>query len=188
MIGIDAREPDGRAYLHDADWARRYADASRRAMLDVVIELMQKRLRVKAEPKSLIRCDHNHVVRETHFGRQLWVHRKGAARAGAGEAGLIPGSMGTCSFHTIGRGNSQGLCSSAHGAGRAMSREAARRRVRPADLHRQMRSVCFDTTMTAALLEESPDAYKNIEAVMRAQRDLTLIVRKLRPLLVYKAP
>jgi tRNA-splicing ligase RtcB len=185
--GIDATAATGRAYLHDAAWARAYASASRFAMVEAAAALVRERFGVKTDLSSLIACDHNHVARERHVDQELYVHRKGAARAGDREPGILPGSMGTASFHTLGRGNAASLCSSAHGAGRAMPREVARRSIRPIDLERQMRGVWFDSRHAAALTEEAPRAYKDVTAVMRAQRDLTRIVRRLTPVLVYKA-
>jgi tRNA-splicing ligase RtcB len=145
-------------------------------------------LGLRAIENSFFDCDHNHVVAETHFGQTLWVHRKGASRAGDREAGIIPGSMGTQSFHTEGRGNVDALQSSSHGAGRAMSRGEAHARIRSADFLRKMRGVWFDERHARQLIEESPDAYKDIRQVMKAQRDLTRIVRTLRPVLSYKRP
>jgi tRNA-splicing ligase RtcB len=133
-----------------------------------------------------ITTDHNHVVAGSHQEQPAWVHRKGAAPAGAGSPGVLPGSMGTASFHVEGRGCAAALNSSAHGAGRALSRERARRRVTIQDIHQQMRGVWFDYRLANDLREESPRAYKDIHAVMRAQRDLVKIIRTLRPVLNYK--
>lgn len=118
----------------------------------------------------------------------MWVHRKGAISARDGEAGIIPGSMGSPSYHVAGRGNAESLCSSSHGAGRAMSRTEARRVVSANALLRQMEGVLFDHRLTNRLRDEAPQAYKDIGAVMRAQKDLTRIVRRLEPVLVFKAP
>jgi len=116
------------------------------------------------------------------------VHRKGAMPASAGAAGILPGSMGTLSFHVEGRGCAQSLRSSAHGAGRAKSRHAARKIVRAQDLCRQMRGIWFDSALADSLREEAPTAYKDVRAVLRAQHDLVRVTRKLRPILVYKSP
>ena len=97
---------------------------------------------------TVITTDHNHVSLERHGGRDLWVHRKGAMRAGGGEVGVLPGSMGSVSFHVEGRGNEAALCSSAHGAGRALSRTAARALVTARDLQRQMAGVWYDYQCT----------------------------------------
>jgi tRNA-splicing ligase RtcB len=187
--GIAALEADsapGRGYLADAAWAVSYAAASRRATLDATVALLWRLFRVHAPRDTLIECDHNHVRRETHFDEPLWVHRKGAAPAAAGASGLIPGSMGTRTFHVEGRGEPESLCSSSHGAGRALSRNEARRRIGARDVHRQLRGVWFDPATAEHLRDEAPAAYKDIAQVMRAQRDLVRIVRTLRPLLSYK--
>jgi tRNA-splicing ligase RtcB len=183
---IDAEEESGQAYLADLAWACRYAEESRRALAAAAAELVSKLFSAPADPASFISCHHNHVRRETHSGETLWIHRKGAIPAAAGEAGIIPGSMGTSSYHVEGRGSEEALASSSHGAGRAMSRSRARRRICIADLHREMRGVWFDHRLGEALRDEAPSAYKDITAVMRAQGDLTRIVRRLRPVLCYK--
>lgn len=136
---------------------------------------------------SYFDCDHNHVIRETHAGESLWVHRKGANAAADGERGIIPGSMGTESFHVEGRGNPESLCSSSHGAGRAMSRDEARRHISESDLRSQLGDTFVPETNLSALREEAPAAYKDIREVLRAQKDLVKRVRRLRPVLSYKA-
>ena len=176
----------GQAYLADFAWARAYAQANRRAVLLSAATAMRQVLGARPDLDSLIECDHNHVQREAHAEGALWVHRKGALHAGEGVPGVIPGSMGTASFHTIGRGCAAGLCSSAHGAGRELSRTEARRRLSVDQFTRTMTGVWFDRGRSRALLSEAPDAYRNIGAVMRAQRDLVRIRRRLRPVLSYK--
>src|SRR6185295_6931063 len=121
-----------------------------------------------------------------HGGAERWVHRKGAIPAGDGEPGIVPGSMGTWSFHTSGRGDERSLRSSSHGAGRAMSRSEARRRIRLRDFERDVEGVWFDHRLARRLVEEAPAAYRDIGRVMRAQRELTRVARRLRPLLVWK--
>jgi tRNA-splicing ligase RtcB len=155
-------------------------------MMTRVIEVLAELLRTTPDPTSLIECDHNHVRREVHASNALWVHRKGAMPAEAGAMGVIPGSMGSASYHVEGRGMESALCSSAHGAGRVMSRSEARRRISVRALEEEMRGVHYDRRIAHRLPEESPSAYKDISKVMRAQRDLVRIVRRLRPLLVYK--
>jgi tRNA-splicing ligase RtcB len=183
---IDSATSDGAAYLADAAWARRYAKANRRAMIEAGARVVRGLVGAGLDEASYFDCDHNHVLRETHFGRELWVHRKGAISAELGAPGIIPGSMGTESFHVEGRGNAESLCSSSHGAGRAMSRDEARRRVTVNALERQMNGVVFDPRAALALREEAPAAYKDIRKVFRAQTELTRIVRRLRPVLCYK--
>jgi len=176
----------GRAYLNDVEWARRYARWNRLAMVAAVSGLLSELFGIEAVDTSLVETDHNHVRCETHFGRQVWVHRKGAQPARLDEPGIIPGSMGTASFHVAGRGCREALCSSSHGAGRKLSRVEARRQVSARQFRDQMQSVWFDHRRERALLDEAPAAYKDIRAVMRAQKELTRIVRELRPVLSYK--
>jgi tRNA-splicing ligase RtcB len=155
-------------------------------MIDAAAELLRALFGVQRLVDTLVTCDHNHVRRERHFGCEWWVHRKGAASARAGEGGIIPGSMGTTSYLVEGRGAADALCSSSHGAGRAMSRDEARRRVSGRDVARQLRDVWFDERSANELREEAPAAYKDVGAVMRAQRDLVRVVRRLQPVLSYK--
>lgn len=103
-----------------------------------------------------------------------------------GESGVLPGSMGTLSFHVDGRGHEPALCSSAHGAGRVMSRTEARAKVTERDLHRQMDGIWYDSRIAAKLRDEAPSAYKDIRAVLRAQKDMVKVIRTLRPVLNYK--
>lgn len=186
LVHLDAGTDTGRAYLSDVGWALRYADANRRAMVDAVVAMMSRVFKVDALRSSLLSCDHNHVRREQHAGDTYWVHRKGAISARDGEPGIIPGSMGTRSYHVVGRGRADALTSSSHGAGRGMSREQARQRVSVKQVFQQLDEVWFDERLALGLREESPSAYKDIDAVMRAQKKLTRIVRRLRPVLCYK--
>jgi tRNA-splicing ligase RtcB len=186
LAWLDASAPDGVRYLNDMAWARAYARHNRQHMIERVVELLGELYGAHADWSSLVDCDHNHVARERLENRTLWVHRKGALHAAAGEPGIIPGSMGSASYHVVGRGEPSALCSSSHGAGRAMSRTDARRRITTKRLLSDVEGVWFDHRLTERLREEAPAAYKDIGAVMRAQRELTRIVRKLEPVLVYK--
>ncbi len=132
----------------------------------------------------IVSCHHNYVARETHFGRDLWVTRKGAVSAREGELGIIPGSMGTRSFIVRGKGNEDALCSCSHGAGRVMSRGAARKTI-TLEMH------AADTAGVICrkdvdVLDESPRAYKNVDDVMTAQADLVEIVHELRAVICVK--
>lgn len=184
---LDANDARGQAYLADARWAARYAACSREHILTRACEVLVDLLHAEPDFTAPISTDHNHVRREEHADRLLWVHRKGAQRAEPGALGIVPGSMGSPSYHIAGRGVPEALCSAAHGAGRALARGEARERVRIRDLDRQMRGVWFDARLRIALREEAPAAYKDIAEVMRAQSELVRIVRKLEPVLVYKA-
>jgi len=185
--GLDAQSDDGRAYLQDVGWARKYADGNRAAILEAVSVVLNQTTGGSLDYDTLITCDHNHVQREVHAGQSLWVHRKGAVSAAQNQAGIIPGSMGAPSFHTRGRGCSAALCSSSHGAGRIMSRLEAQRRISVKALRSQMSGVYFDDNSVSRLRDEAPAAYKDIGEVMRAQRQLVRIVRRLIPVLSYKA-
>ena len=183
---LEGSSAAGAAYLHDADWARRYADASRRAMADAVDAAIAPLVGGRLAWSTAIASDHNHVVRERHDGRECFVHRKGAMPAGPGVAGVVPGSMGTASAHVVGRGHPESLGSSAHGAGRLLSRTAARSRIDERELRRQLAGVWFDVRLAGRLRDEAPAAYKDIHAVLRAQADLVAVTRMLRPLLTCK--
>ena len=183
---LDAGSPEGQEYLGDLQWALDYAEASRRSMVEAVCRVVADTLGLEADEASFVSCHHNHVRREEHLGEVFWVHRKGATAAGLGERGLIPGSMGTASYHVEGRGCAEALGSSAHGAGRRLSRTDARRQISKADVLRQLRGVWFDHRLADALREEAPAAYKDIAAVLRAQHDLVRILRRLRPVLCFK--
>jgi len=183
---FDPNSAPGRAYLADHAWALRYAAANRRRMLDRTVEILGSLLGVEAVPATRIHCHHNYLRRETHGDRMLTVHRKGALSAAEGEWGVIPGSMGAPSYHVVGRGNTSALRSCSHGAGRALSRSEARRRFSLRHLDRQMGDVLYDHRNARRLLDEAPEAYKDIAKVMRAQKPLVKIRRRLRPLLSYK--
>ena len=115
--------------------------------------------------------------------RGLWVHRKGAMSAQLGQAGVLPGSMGSLSFHVEGRDCEEALCSSAHGAGRALSRGAARNKFSHRDLRRQMEGVWYDYRLQGKLRDEAPAAYKDVRVVLKAQRELVKVIRTQRPVL-----
>ncbi len=186
LASVSASSDAGQQYLHDVAWARRYASANRRAMLRAVEQTLLDVLGCGLDWTNVVETDHDHVIRERHFGRDLWIHRKGAQPASIDQLGLIPGSMGTRSYLVRGRGSAESLCSSSHGAGRALRRTIARQRIGQRQLCREMNGIWFDDQMTDHLRDEAPSAYKEVQAVMRAQRDLTAIVTELRPVLVYK--
>ncbi|MDH5667707.1 MAG: RtcB family protein [Nitrospira sp.] len=184
---LESDKQSGVAYLRDVDWALQYAEENRLALMRSTVCLMEDLFGVTADWPTVFSCHHNHVRLETHFGSQWWVHRKGAIWAGAGVKGIIPGSMGTASYHVEGRGHEASLQSSSHGAGRLLSRRDARRTIRIDQLKREMRGVWFDQRHLSRLCDEAPSAYKDITRIMRAQRELTKILRVVRPVLNYKA-
>ena len=186
LFALEADSGPGVNYLRDAAWARRFADASRRAMAHEAAIVLENILGGRLCWDTAVSTDHNHVLQERVGERALWIHRKGAMPANAGQAGVLPGSMGSPSFHVEGRGHAAALFSSAHGAGRILSRTAARAKITERDLRRQMEGVWFDYRLSAKLRDEAPAAYKDIRVVARAQRDLVKITRVLRPVLNYK--
>jgi tRNA-splicing ligase RtcB (3'-phosphate/5'-hydroxy nucleic acid ligase) len=131
-----------------------------------------------------VNCHHNYVARERHFGREVFVTRKGAVRAGLGDLGIIPGSMGTRSYIVRGLGNPESFESCSHGAGRAMSRREAKRRFSLADHASATEGV--ECRKDADVIDETPAAYKNIDAVMEAQRDLVDVVHTLKQVVCVK--
>lgn len=181
---VEADSEAGRAYLGDLEWAEAWAAANRRLLLEASVRVLASITGARPDPDSVVDCSHNHVRAMDLHEARVWVHRKGAISARAGEPGLIPGSMGTASFHVVGRGHPDSLASSSHGAGRVMSRVDARNRIAPQEVRRQLEGVTYRSRPDLA--EEAPGAYRSITAVMRAQKTLTRIVRRVRPLVVHK--
>lgn len=179
-------EADGQAYLRDHDAAVAFAQRNRRALAAAAATALQASLGIDADWSTWTDVVHNFVRAEEHGGERLWVHRKGAASARAGEPGIVPGSMGSWSFHVEGRGCAESLCSSSHGAGRRLRRGDAMRGISTKDLERSLAAVFFERELAPRLRDEAPAAYKDIGAVMRAQHDLVRVVRRLRPVLAYK--
>lgn len=185
LIALPTAGP-GRDYLHDHDVAVWFAQCNRRAIAAAAAAALQAVLGVGVHWDSWVDVVHNFVRNERHDGSDLFVHRKGASSARAGEPGVIPGSMGSPSFHVEGRGCAAALCSSSHGAGRRLARGVAMRTISTHDLRDQLGTVFFERALAERLRDEAPAAYKDIGAVMRAQRELVKVVRRLRPVLSYK--
>lgn len=183
---LDGESLEGQRYLADMNWALDYATANRQAMVWAAAEAVSHVLGFAANEATHISTHHNCVKRERVGDVDCWVHRKGAISAFAGEQGAIPGSMGTASFHTEGRGCAEALNSSSHGAGRRFSRGAARERITRRAFELQMKGVWHDARVAGRLRDEAPGAYRDIEKVMRAQHQLTKVVRRLTPVLSYK--
>ncbi len=179
------REMD--AYLRDLYWAQDYAARNRAVMMGLVREVVTtffgRRGREVAYDRE-ISCHHNYVAQERYDDVDLVVTRKGAIRAGAGDLGLIPGSMGTGSFVVKGLGNEASYCSASHGAGRRMSRSKARKTFTVEDLDAQTRGV--ECRKDAGVIDEIPGAYKDLESVIAAQTDLVSVEARLTTLLCVK--
>ena len=176
---------DFRDYMAAVEWAQSYALENRRVMMETVIAALRRHIPVEFTiTQEAISCHHNYVARENHFGRNLWVTRKGAIRARVGDLGIIPGSMGQRSYIVRGKGNLEAYCSCSHGAGRTMSRAEARRKFTVEDLVAQTEGI--ECPKTDAVLDEIPSAYKNIDVVMENQKDLVEVVHVLRQVLNVK--
>jgi tRNA-splicing ligase RtcB len=171
-------------YVEAVSWAQDYARHNREAMLARVLNEMRQRLPKFQTDKLAVNCHHNYVQRETHFGESLLVTRKGAVSAREGELGIIPGSMGTKSYIVRGKGNADSFHSCSHGAGRVMSRGTAKQSITLAQ-HRAA-TAHVECRKDAGVLDESPAAYKSIDAVMAAQTDLVEVVHTLRQVLCVK--
>jgi tRNA-splicing ligase RtcB (3'-phosphate/5'-hydroxy nucleic acid ligase) len=170
-------------YRRDLFWAQRYAMKNREAMLELYGSVIRQ-FRPDVQLGEAVLCHHNYVAEETHFGEEVLVTRKGAIRAGKGDLGIIPGSMGTRSYIVRGLGNPQSFESASHGAGRRMSRGEAKRRFSVKDLQEQTKGV--ECRKDGGVLDEIPAAYKPIEQVMENQKDLVEVVAELRQVLCVK--
>lgn len=173
------------AYVDDMLWAQSYAAASRARMNREVVRSLFDTVG-HGDPVRTINCHHNFTQLENHGGVDMWITRKGAIRARSGDEGIIPGSMGTSSYVVSGRGNPASYDSCAHGAGRRMSRTRARRELTGASLSDVMAGRTWNSDRADALVDEHPAAYKNIDAVMDAQRDLVDVRHVLTQVLNYK--
>jgi len=173
------------AYIEELRWAQRFALLNREEMMDRVATCFAQWAGIDAvAPREQINCHHNYTTQERHFGKDVWLSRKGAIDAGAGVPGLIPGSMGTRSYVVVGKGNALALNSSPHGAGREYSRSAARKAFSHADLRAAMGDIEYrDTT---AFLDEIPAAYKDIDVVMADAKDLVEVRHVLRQIVNVK--
>ena len=178
-----AGTPPFESYRRDLFWAQSYALLNRRMMLHLLAKVM-RRFWPKIVLDEAISCHHNYVAEEMHFGEELLLTRKGAIRAGRGELGIIPGSMGTKSYIVRGLGNPHSFESASHGAGRRMSRTEAKRRFTLADLRDQTEGV--ECRKDSGVIDEAPKAYKNIDHVMAHQDDLVEIVAELKQIVCVK--
>jgi tRNA-splicing ligase RtcB len=173
-------------YVEAVEWAQDYARRNRDLMMEQIFGAVWASDEVppfSAELKA-INCHHNYVAREKHFGENVLITRKGAVRAREGDMGIIPGSMGARSYIVRGKGNPESFCSCSHGAGRAMSRNEAKRRFTVEDHMRMTEGV--ECRKDEDVIDETPAAYKPIDAVMAAQSDLVEVVHTLRQVVCVK--
>jgi RNA-splicing ligase RtcB len=173
------------AYIGDMLWAQDYAAANREQMVTVVLREVLTAIGFCREV-GRVNCHHNFTQREVHDDQELWITRKGAIKADVGDLGVIPGSMGTRSYVVAGLGSTQSYTSCSHGAGRRLSRTAARKRFSAADLTEAMGDRTWLADKAGRLVDEIPGAYKDIDQVMADQQDLVEVRHTLRQVLNYK--
>ncbi len=173
-------------YVEAVEWAQRFAMTNRALMMEAVLQALRHAKGIPPFRADLlaVNCHHNYVARETHHGREVFLTRKGAVSARAGELGIIPGSMGACSYIVRGKGNPDSFNSCSHGAGRALSRTKARQVFSLEDHARATAHV--ECRKDKDVLDETPGAYKRIDKVMQAQQDLVEVVHELRQVLCVK--
>lgn len=176
---------DFNAYVEAVNWAQNYALENRRVMMQTVLVALKRHIPVEfTVTQEAINCHHNYVEKENHFGKNLWVTRKGAIRARKDDLGIIPGSMGQKSYIVRGKGVAETYCSCSHGAGRKMSRAVARKNFTTDDLVAQTEGV--ECRKDSGVLDEIPSSYKDIDVVMEHQKDLVEIVHTLKQVLCCK--
>jgi tRNA-splicing ligase RtcB len=192
MIQLPDRDlaylPEGSAHFQDyvdaVHWAQEYAYQNRQCMLDLVLAALRRHLPLFTVTSEVVNCHHNYVALEHHYGSDVWVTRKGAIRARAGDLGIIPGSMGARSYIVRGKGNPESFDSCAHGAGRRMSRTAAEKTFSVDDLKSQTEGVIC--RKDKGVIDEIPAAYKDIDEVMANQSDLVEVVHTLKQVVCVK--
>ncbi|MCB7319350.1 RtcB family protein [Lacrimispora sp. 210928-DFI.3.58] len=190
FLPVDTRE--GRQYLRWMQLSMDFAKENREKMMLAVKAVLEKWIgkytELDLEFSGDINCHHNYAALETHYGKEVWVHRKGAVRAETGELAVIPGAMGSYSYVVMGKGNPESFCSSSHGAGRQYSRKGAMAAFSCEEvmLDLQKQGVILGKKGKADVAEESRFAYKNIEEVMDDQQDLVVPVKRLRTVGVVK--
>jgi tRNA-splicing ligase RtcB len=171
-------------YIRELRWAQHFALLNREEMMHRVIDCVQEWIGEAVQPTQTVNTHHNYTAKETHFGKEVWLSRKGAIDASEGTPGLIPGSMGTRSYVVTGKGNRLALNSSPHGAGRQYSRTKARKLYSIEELEAAM--VGIEWRHTGAFLDEIPAAYKDIDVVMEDAKDLVEINHTLRQIVNVK--
>lgn len=177
-------EPLFDEYVEGLNWAQEYARLNRDLMMLLVLEAMRRKLPAFTLVNKAVNCHHNYLSKETHFGRDMWITRKGAVSAQKGQLGIIPGSMGAKSFIVCGKGHEAAYCSCSHGAGRKLSRTKAKKLFTIDDLRQQTEGV--ECRKDSGVLDELPSAYKNIDDVMDAQSELVEVKATLKQILCIK--
>lgn len=187
--------PEFQSYIDDLLWAQNYAFGNREAMMDQALKSLSEVVGIPMSSQTWgismrelqrVNNHHNFTAQENHNGQNMWITRKGAIRARVGDLGIIPGSMGTRSYIVRGLGNPSSYNSCSHGAGRRMSRSAAKRDLDLDVFKKQMEGKTWNSSRAESLLDEAPDSYKSIDQVMADQKDLVEIVHTLHQIFNYK--
>ncbi|USN15379.1 tRNA-splicing ligase [Brevundimonas phage vB_BpoS-Kikimora] len=184
LAWLEEGEPEFRDYIEAMLWAQDFAKINRDMMMSLVLTAIRPLLPPFRMEKEAVNIHHNFAEKEHHFGEDVWVTRKGATRARSGELGIIPGSMGAKSYIVRGKGNADSFCSCSHGAGRRMSRSKAKERYTVEDAVAATEGVACRKDV--GIIDEIPMAYKDIDAVMEAQKDLVDIVHVLKQIVCVK--
>jgi len=172
-------------YIAGVSWAQSFATANREVMMAAALKAFEKFMKIDVTTdETAVNCHHNYVSLENHFGKNVWLTRKGAVRARTGDLGIIPGSMGAKSYIVLGKGNADSFNTCSHGAGRAMSRGEAKRTFSLKDHIKATDGV--ECRKDLDVIDETPGAYKDIDAVMRAQSDLVWIIHTLKQVVCMK--
>ncbi len=184
LDALDELSPEGEEYIDDMNFAMEFARQNRFVMMECIKDAIRSQISsVQFDP--IINIHHNYAAQEKHFGKNVWVHRKGATRVKTDITGIIPGSMADPSYIVQGKDNEDSFNSCSHGAGRRMSRHQAKKSI-PLEKFRSQMEGIFSESVSGKFLDEAPDAYKNIDDVMSQQTDLVTITTKLRPILNIK--
>ncbi|MAG27690.1 RNA-splicing ligase RtcB [Candidatus Pacearchaeota archaeon] len=172
-------------YIQAVNWAQRFAKVNRELMMDRALDAISWALRREFDHgDSVVNCHHNYIAKENHFGRDVWVTRKGAVRARRGDLGIIPGAMGRKSFIVRGKGEKESFCSCSHGAGRLMSRTKAKALFTIED--HTLATEGLECRKDEDVIDETPMSYKPIDDVMKAQSDLVEVLHTLRAVVCVK--
>jgi len=182
FLPVDSQE--GQDYIKDMLWAQAFAFANREQMVEDARLILIGKYDIHFAEEDAVNIHHNFAQQENHFGENVWVHRKGATPARTGQLGIIPGSMATGSFIVEGLGNKDSFMSCSHGAGRRLGRKKAKEQITMNEFRRAMSGIVAD--VNEELLDEAPQAYKDLGEVMQNQSDLVNIIHKLRTILNIK--
>jgi tRNA-splicing ligase RtcB len=185
LSALPADDPDGQEYIEAMQYAQEFAFYNRKRLLEITLKVFTKYL-PKTDITREVNIHHNYAVQETHFDQEVWLHRKGAISAKKDQQGIIPGSMATPSYITIGKGNKNSFNSASHGAGRKMSRTQSRKEFTTTTVQELLdkKDIHLKAARKRSMLEEFSGSYKDIKNVIKEQKDLVAIETELHPIMV----